>query len=123
MKGMDKTHHHQPISQKDLQKLEQSEALSVNTPAGLLRRVWFNVTLYFGRRGCEGQRMLCKDSFKVKFDDDGREFVEICINEKQKNHPGRVNDKQTKFGRMYSLPSSENCSVRAFKAYIEKLNP
>ena len=42
---------HKPIIQKeeDMEKLKSSQFLSFNDPAGLLRRVWFIVTLFWCR--------------------------------------------------------------------------
>ena len=122
--GRDTTKHHCPISEKDLRQLHESKTLSNETPAGLLRKVWFNTTLYFGRRGSEGQRRLRRESFRIGTDDAGLEFIEMNINEKEKNHPGSIADGQHKQSRMYSVPEDpQNCPVLAFKLYLQKLNP
>ena len=121
--GNDKTRHHEPISDIDLQKLESTGVLSINNPTALLHKVWFDVSFYFGRRGREGQRRLTPSSFSVGKDDEGREYVELNINEKEKNHPGAVQDGQHKHGRMYEQHTSPNCPVSAFKLYLQKLNP
>ena len=43
---------HKPVIQKeDMEKLKSSQFLSFNDPAGLLRRVWFIVTLFWCREG------------------------------------------------------------------------
>ena len=56
---------HKPVIQKeDIEKLKSSPFLSFIDPAGLLRRVWFIVTLFWCRRGCESQRQLKTDSFR-----------------------------------------------------------
>ena len=90
--GFDTTKHHTPISDEDFHKLHTSGVLSNESPQSLLRKVWFNISFYFGRRGSEGQRRLTKDSFTIGKDDAGREFVEMSMNAKEKNHPGSTSD-------------------------------
>ncbi|XP_046543606.1 uncharacterized protein LOC124253800 [Haliotis rubra] len=70
--GLDNAQHHEPISQADLAKIRNS--LSVDTPLQLQRKVWFDLTLGFGRRGNENQRDLTIHSFAVESDDVGMEF-------------------------------------------------
>ena len=63
---------HKPVIQKeDIEKIKSSTFLSFNDPAGLLRRVWFIVTLFWCRRGCESQRQLKTDSFRFMRDAQG----------------------------------------------------
>ena len=69
--GLDNAQHHEPISQADLAKIRCS--LSVDTPVQLQKKVWFDLTLGFGRRGNENQRDLTIDSFAVESDDVGIE--------------------------------------------------
>ena len=61
--GKENTQHKPVIESEDLVKLRESPFMSPNTPDRLLRKVWFNVTLYWCCRGCEGQRLLWWDSF------------------------------------------------------------
>ena len=42
-----------PISEEDLCKLYSSSAFNTNTPVGLQNKIWFEVTLFFCRRGQE----------------------------------------------------------------------
>ncbi len=44
------------ISKNDLKAIEK--ALDLNTPEGLVNKVWFDVQLHFGRRGNEGNRLV-----------------------------------------------------------------
>ena len=50
----------------------------------LLHKVFFDIMYYTGRRGKEGLRNLCKSSFKVDKTADGKEFIELTFNEKQR---------------------------------------
>ncbi len=61
--GRDKTTHHPPISNQDLAILKTSTALHPSNPKSLQQKVWFDIQLHFGRRGCEGNRQLKPDSF------------------------------------------------------------
>ena len=64
--GADKTNHHPPISEGDLQKMYSSQVLSNKTPITLVQKVWFEIMLHFCRRGREGLRNLTSTSFILK---------------------------------------------------------
>ena len=97
-------HHKPPIPEADLQKLKSSSAIRGDNPWGLLGNVWFHITLYWCRRGREGQRELTKQSFQFLKDDTGREYVSMTHDEATKNHPGGIDDVASveKEARMYS---------------------
>lgn len=122
--GLDVTKHHEAISDGDLRKLRGTEVFHSNDPRALQKRVWFELTLAFARRGCENIQKLKKDAYLFKRDDTGREFVEMKYNEKVKNHQGEEKTKnQESKPRMYEAKSSENCPVKALKLYLSHLNP
>lgn len=50
----DKTSHHQALTMADFQTIKHSQALDLNTPEGLVSKVWFDVQLYVGCRVKEG---------------------------------------------------------------------
>ena len=122
--GKENVQHKPVIEPEDLVKLNSSDAITVTNPLGLLRNVWFNVVLYFCRRGREGQRSLRKSSFKFEQDAQGRCYVTMAHDEATKNHPGGVDDVQSseKHGRMYKTQKN-NDGYTAMRLYIEKLNP
>lgn len=67
---------HKPVTEAaDIEKMNESPFLNYENPAGLLRRVWFIIALYWCRRGCEGHRALRCARFGFHKDADGREFV------------------------------------------------
>ena len=49
--GLGKSTHKPPIMEEDMQKLYQSNVFNINTPKGLQKKVFFEVMLYFCRRG------------------------------------------------------------------------
>ena len=64
-KGKAKVEHKPAIAVQDLRKLYFSEAFNTSMPTGLQNKVFFEIMLYFCRRGRENLRELTKDSFAV----------------------------------------------------------
>lgn len=118
---------HKPvIAPGDLKQLFASKVLHASTPLGLLRNVWFNTTLYWCRRGREGQRNLNFNSFVFEVDDAGQEYARMNVDEATKNHPGGINDVQSskKEGRMYHTSVDVDLDgLACLKKYIAKRNP
>ena len=52
-----------------------------NDPKCLQLKVYFNIAYYMGKRGAEGLRALRKDSFEIKTNSDGIEYLEFKYNE------------------------------------------
>ena len=115
---------HKPvILGSDLEKIRTSPFLSTATPAGLLRRTWFYVSLHWCRSGREGQRHLRRESFKFTRDVSGREFVVITKGDATKMHPGGQNSKSLdERERLYSTGADDD-AFASLKLYISRLNP
>lgn len=124
MEGKEKAKHKSTIEEDDLSLLQSSGVFLLSNPLSMLRNVWFNITLYWCRRGREGQRALTKNSFVFFQDASGDEYVTMVHNEVSKNHPGGVNDHESfeSQGRMYKT-TQENDGYTALKLYLSKLNP
>lgn len=122
--GKENVKHKAIIVQRDMQKIKTSAYLAMDNPNGLLRRTWFFVTLYWCRRGREGQRTLRSDSFKFCQDENGREYAVMTHDEATKNHPGGENSKPSdeKETRMYSTETPDD-AFASLKLYVSKLNP
>ncbi|KAL9957133.1 hypothetical protein ACROYT_G038735 [Oculina patagonica] len=122
--GKEKVQHKAVIESQDLIKINNSPFTSPNTPGGLLRKVWFFCTLYWCRRGSEGQRLLRRDSFQFEKDADGIEYVTMSHEELSKNHHGGFNDKTSKERktRLYST-GQDGDAFSCFRKYVNKLNP
>ena len=122
--GKQNVQHKQPIELDDLRKLKNSDAINLTCPLGLLRNVWFHTTLYWCRRGVEGQRSLTKRSFVFEEDGNGQRFATMTHDEVTKNHPGGISDSESfeKLARMYETDHS-NDGYQALKLYLAKLNP
>ena len=68
---MQNTTHKPAIELEDLDKLKNSDILSLTHPLSLLRNAWFHISLFWCRRGFEGQRSLKKSSFVFSADAKG----------------------------------------------------
>ena len=63
--GKENVKHKPAIETEDLVRLKSSQVLSPSNRLGLLRNAWFDVILFFCRRGREGQRILKKKQLQV----------------------------------------------------------
>lgn len=117
--GKNSVQHKPVIVVSDLEKLRTSPFLSMATPAGLLRRTWFYVSLYWCRCGKEGQRDLRRESFKFTHDANGREFAFMTRGEATKNGGNSKHSAET---RLYST-GADNDAFASLKLYVSKLNP
>ncbi|XP_062858576.1 uncharacterized protein kctd1 [Trichomycterus rosablanca] len=105
----------QAITRSDLRRLYASPAFSVNSPFGLLNKVWFETCMYFCTRGRENQRELQEDSFGLATDEDGRNFVYHKRSRKR-------SDTEENLARMYET-GTEFCPYASFVKYLSKRNP
>lgn len=121
--GKENVKHKQVIQPEDIEKLKNSPFLSYRDAAGLLRRVWFLVTLFWCRRGCEGQRQLRRDSFRFLTDADGQNYAEMTHDVQTKNHQGGISEKTSheKQTRLYSTGNIGD-SYWCLQKYVQKLN-
>ncbi|KAK2561534.1 hypothetical protein P5673_015510 [Acropora cervicornis] len=123
--GEESVKHKPCIENEDLLRLKESAVMSPSAPQGLLNNVWFHITLYFCRRGREGQRNLKKSSFVFLQDENGNRYATMAHDEASKNHQGGLSDNTVSFeklGRMYQT-EHPNDEYNALCLYLEKLNP
>ncbi|XP_033725028.1 uncharacterized protein LOC117315013 isoform X1 [Pecten maximus] len=120
--GCDTAKHKEAISKNDLHKLYAKGVLANDSPTQLLRKVWFEIALHFGRRGREGLRSLKHDAFVLKSDDEGRKYFTMSFNEKDKTHSGVDSRETLKVNRMYET-CDEFCPVVSLTKYMLKRNP
>lgn len=113
--GRDRANHHPPISPADFEILKTSHVLQPNTPKGLLYKVWFDIQLHFGRRGCEGNRNLKPDAFVLERDDCGRQYYAMA------DRPLRERRKDNAVGVMYELQGNPLCPVASLTKYLQKI--
>ena len=122
--GKHSVQHKPAIEIEDLRKLKTSDAINPSTPNGLLMNVWFHCTLYWCRRGREGQRNLTKSSFKFLNDENDHPYATMTHDEASKNHPGGFCDQESyeKLGRMYKT-DDPNDGFTSLQLYLAKINP
>ena len=84
--GKGKIENKPSICAEDMEKMYSSGVLSNSTPRSLQRKVFFELSLFFCRRGSENLRELKKDSFAVKTSAQGSEYVIQVTDELTKNH-------------------------------------
>ena len=121
--GMDKTKHKDVIEKEDIEKMFATGALGTDNPLSLQRKIFFDISFHFARRGREGLRSLKKSSFEVQTDATGKKYVAQTFNEKEKTRQGLSNKEVEKNVYMYEEPDNpERCKVRSFQLYLSKLN-
>ena len=100
-----------------MQKLYQSNVFDINTPKGLQRKEFFEVTLYFCRGGQENLRELKKECFVIKKDPNGRKYSENIVDELTKN---RRDSDEAHNGIIIFATGKKNCLVKYLKLYLFK---
>lgn len=121
-RGLDVSCKKSAVTAADVELLYSSGTLSNKSPQSLLYKVYFELSLHCARRGCEGLRDLRKDSFVVRKDENGREYVCLAYHELEKNHQGINKREGERDPRLYAQVGDPNCPVLSFKKYISKLN-
>ena len=118
--GLAKVEHKPPICEEDLKKVYESGVFCLNDPEKLQNKVFFEVMLYFCRRGKQNLRQLKKTDFSFNTDGTGARYVCKTTDELTKNH--REDDEGFDGGVMYEKPGL-NCPVASFELYLSNLNP
>ena len=114
---------HASIQAEDIRKCYESGVFGGDSPISLLRVNWFNINLFFRKRGREEQRKLTKTSFVFKKDANQVEYVEIAEQEKTKNHPSGISDKADEGDPKMFSTGAANCPVQYLKKLIRVLHP
>ena len=117
--GLAKVDHKPPISKGDFEKLYSTGTLSNENPTSLQYKVFFEIMLHFCRRGQENLRLLKISDFSIKSNDSGIRYIVKEKDELTKNR--RENDEAQEGGIMLET-GKENCPVKSFLKYLEKLN-
>lgn len=117
--GKDKTTHKEAINVDDMRKLYES--LNMSEPTGLQDKVFLDIMLHFGRRGREGLSNMTKETFEIRQDPSGVEYVTINHNEYDKNH--KKIEHEDKQQIMFAAPGDPLCPILSFKKYMSVLNP
>ena len=120
--GKGKVDHYEEIEPEDLLKLYKG--FNIETADGLQDKVWFDLCLQLCRRGRENLRTMTKSTFAVGVDATGREFVDMAVDEADKNHSSSDSPFDTPGeGALYAVPGHPLCPVATFKKYTSLLNP
>ena len=117
--GLDISKHKSVINEDDIQKMYSTHTLSDDNSISLQHKFFFELALHFGRRGQEGWHNLKKQSFALKTDANGRQYVTIVHQELDKNH----RQDETKTQVMFEQPDSPRRPVHSFTLYLSKLHP
>ena len=73
--GLAKVQHKHPIANAGLKKLYKSAVFNTDNPKTLLNKVFFEIMLYFCRRGHQNLRQLKKSYFAVLVDASGKKLL------------------------------------------------
>ncbi|XP_064473356.1 uncharacterized protein LOC135388014 [Ornithodoros turicata] len=100
------------IYSADHKRLRQYFLLNLNTPRGLLQKVWFDLSAHMGYRSLDKIQELGKDAFKV---------VPSWVDKRRAIY--QTNEDGTSVCIMTERPGDPLCPVRNFEAYAARLNP
>ena len=79
--GLGKVDHTPSLEPDELKHIYNSTAMNVNTPVGLLNKVWFDIMFHLCRRGRENLRQMNKSTFLIGTNAKGIEYsTRIKIN-------------------------------------------
>ena len=118
--GMAKTQHKPPINKEDINKLYQTGQFDSNSPDTLQNKVFFEVMLYFCRRGRQNLRNLKKSDFSIETDRSKRKYVCKVKDELTKNR--HETDKAQETQVMFAT-GGPLCPVLSFEQCVSHLNP
>ena len=126
--GLDTTKNKTAIEAEDVELMYSSGVLSNKTPQSLQYKVFFELSLNFGRRWKEGLRELEKSSFVVVVEaGGGGGGGGVNMSNKlsmKKNHQGVSMKEKEKSAVMYEkCEKPDLCPVKSFDLYFSKLNP
>ena len=121
-KGLDRSRHHPPLSRQHIDQIHTNYFIPHydNDPRCLQHKIYFDIAFFLGKRGQEGLRQLQKDSFNLKVNKDGKEYLELKYNESTKKSPGDDNYEMNEQPILLSQDSNR-CPVKSFKMYLSKL--
>ena len=118
--GLAKVEHKPAILENDLRKLYECGVFSLDNPTTLQNKVFFEIMLYFCRRGRQNLRELNISDFSFSRDDKGSRYVCKTGDALTKNK--REDDNGFESGVMFEKPGP-NCPVASLELYIKHLNP
>ncbi|OQR74951.1 hypothetical protein BIW11_08743 [Tropilaelaps mercedesae] len=102
---------HSIVSDEDLEKIAAYFWNAINTPRGLIQKVWFDLMLHLGADGIENQHSMRKESFiLLKSQTDGRRRLQWKWNGMIRGCP------------IFDDPPNPLCPVKTFQLYMCKLN-
>ena len=119
--GLAKIEHKPPIADEDIKKLYRSGVFNTENPTTLQNKVFFEIVLFFCRRGRQNLLQLKKTDFQIKVNSQGKPCVVKTTDELTKNH--RAHDVQAEEGGMVIASYGPFCPVSSFEKYLSVLNP
>ena len=121
--GKGYTDHLKAITPPDWLSLGQpnNPAFDINTPSGLQRKVFFDLSIHMCRRGMENIEKQTQSTFSIVQVSEGVEYITQHLSVIENHSENRSGT--TEEGRIYSQPGNEMCPVKCYKLYLSKLNP
>jgi hypothetical protein len=119
-KGSKKT----PMTREDLRLLMSSSVFSYQSPIGLLRKVWYDLTVHLGVCGQDALRSIQDDSLIIETDEYGLRYCRLSPNVQSKGTRSRHEMQQWDWNaRMYEISGDPNCPMASLNLYMSKRNP
>ena len=106
--GLAKTEHKPPIADEDIKKLYRCGVFNTENPTTLQNKVFFEIMLFFCRRGRQNFRQLKKTDFEINVNSQGtKRCIVKTTDDLTKNH--RAHDVQAEEGGMMTANDGPFC--------------
>ncbi|XP_060554752.1 uncharacterized protein KIAA1958-like [Ruditapes philippinarum] len=111
----------EPLSDKDIDHLWNSDQLGTRTPDTILQTLWLYNTIHFGLRSCQEHRDMCWGDISLMADDNGHEYLQFSERQTKTRSGENPRDVRVIKPKMWAnVVNHDRCPIAVYKLYAEK---